>query len=523
MPQADSTWRWVVVIATVAVVAWYGGRTTAPRNDAAAAAAVASTVASVQALTAQQRAQFSSLHQAVEDSSTHISALRDRVREYQAAAAQQQPKPPPPPSKSGASAEHRHSTRQSSTTGRRSQSMSVSPVHRTAQTVKTNREHSTASALAQHAESVMRSAVTCLQQEALGLMGLFPPHTVCARCSLSLAPGGRAWLQSLRNHPEVADAQRELSEWLRESKRRPEDTAALRRLVERGFTATQKAQASFSAPAVAGGAKKASDAAAHWLQSPEMIPTFTDASACPPNAAFYAGLPDSDYALCANGADWDTANFKWKGADRCVVYSFGSRGEASFEETVTAIGCEVHTFDPTLSMIGQRPPPNRPGRTFHPFGLWDIDGKLPSGTYGRKPWVWPGIDWGRGTNSNPWPMHSIRGTMETLGHKAVEILKIDVEGCEWFVFEHMLGDTDFVNSLCNGDLRISQLTFESHTFDHLSPPPAGYPLHEVAERNRRVVRLQEQLRKLGFVDWHRSRAGAGGTVSMVWTGSGCRR
>ena len=62
------------------------------------------------------------------------------------------------------------------------------------------------------------------------------------------------------------------------------------------------------------------------------------------------------------------------GSRPCVVYSFGSRGETSFEKEILKRhpGCAVHIFDPTvwtLRMQGKVPE----GAAFHKVGISNLD------------------------------------------------------------------------------------------------------------------------------------------------------
>ena len=54
----------------------------------------------------------------------------------------------------------------------------------------------------------------------------------------------------------------------------------------------------------------------------------------------------------------------------CVVYSFGSNGDTSFEEDVLRkTACEVHTFDPTLDPEQEAQVLAVPGINLHKIGL----------------------------------------------------------------------------------------------------------------------------------------------------------
>ena len=59
----------------------------------------------------------------------------------------------------------------------------------------------------------------------------------------------------------------------------------------------------------------------------------------------------------------------------CVVYSFGSNGDTSFEEAVlNRTACAVFTFDPTLAPAVQARVEAVPGITFQAVGLSAADG-----------------------------------------------------------------------------------------------------------------------------------------------------
>jgi hypothetical protein len=92
--------------------------------------------------------------------------------------------------------------------------------------------------------------------------------------------------------------------------------------------------------------------------------------------------------------------------DQCVVYSFGSRNEFSFETAVHEFNpaCIVHTFDPTVAHPANRPPFVH----YHHWGLGTTDASKPGlGSY--------------------FTLHDI---MRRLGHDHVDVLKVDCEGCE---------------------------------------------------------------------------------------------
>ena len=94
---------------------------------------------------------------------------------------------------------------------------------------------------------------------------------------------------------------------------------------------------------------------------------------------------------------------------RCVVYSFGSRGDDLFERRVLQLapGCEVHIFD--------RSAPVRPA---------------PRGGYG--PYARTARYHCRYLTADN--ASSLSTYMRQLGHDYLDVLKVDIEGTEWDVF-----------------------------------------------------------------------------------------
>ena len=135
----------------------------------------------------------------------------------------------------------------------------------------------------------------------------------------------------------------------------------------------------------------------------------------------------------------------------CIVYSFGSNGEISFEEDLIALAqdvCEVHIFDPVLDSVLQH---NRyfngPSATdletsrsishitWHTVGLGPRDEDIESTKYGKM------------------HVERLSTIMSSHGHKWLDVLKIDVEGYEWNIF------------LEKAPLPFGQLLIELHSSD----------------------------------------------------------
>ena len=96
----------------------------------------------------------------------------------------------------------------------------------------------------------------------------------------------------------------------------------------------------------------------------------------------------------------------------CVVYSIGSNNEWDFDLSIAkATNCEIHTFDCNVA-IPKVPPKLSSRLTFHKFCV-------------------------AGRNELDAEGHAFRtlaSIQAELGHKKVDLLKVDIEGFEWELF-----------------------------------------------------------------------------------------
>ena len=114
----------------------------------------------------------------------------------------------------------------------------------------------------------------------------------------------------------------------------------------------------------------------------------------------------------------------------CVVYSFGSNGDTEFEEAVLATTqCEVHVFDPTLSVEALAKLRKLPKIQFHPIGLGPKNQQIQMNddlmTMGTR-------------RVQPMNMHTLPTIMRTLNHTWIDVLKIDIEGFEYSVLQKLM-------------------------------------------------------------------------------------
>jgi len=236
---------------------------------------------------------------------------------------------------------------------------------------------------------------------------------------------------------------------------------------------------------------------------------------CAGSSARFGGRGDGGKDVCLDGIQ----------RGNCLVYSAGSRGEILFEkELVKALGCEVHVFDPTLDAQGAAMSFSSVSRslrkfnaTLHNFGLGGADRTY---SQGRAPYQWPGLKYGERSNNETWELRTLEGARRRLGHsdRAIDVLKIDVEGAEWALLEHLLSSKSTREMLASGRI-VRQILLEVHfpippsyhppwSGVGRKPKVMGYarnPEHgeteDVVAFNQHAQDMLNQLYDLGFRGW----------------------
>ena len=129
------------------------------------------------------------------------------------------------------------------------------------------------------------------------------------------------------------------------------------------------------------------------------------------------------------------ANFKM---NPCVVYSYGIRDDFAFDKFMSAVfSCKVHGFDPSLGSLKKSKAHYETTSTlaFHDTGVGMEDKVYLPGEF---PFLWPGINYLEKSNSEPWKIEKITTTMRHNRNNALSVLKIDVEGAEWYLIEDLM-------------------------------------------------------------------------------------
>jgi len=168
----------------------------------------------------------------------------------------------------------------------------------------------------------------------------------------------------------------------------------------------------------------------------------------------------------------------------CVIYGAGVAYESNGFEVKMAnrFGCAVHAFDCTMNDEEQlreyiHNQENLSNLAFHPWCVGE-EGKVTQELFQNS----KTYDYSRAHEA----MVSLQTIMEWLGHEEVDLLKFDVEGFEWKLFDNILSSKHLPK----------QISFELHTRHanmHYVPP------HLVAEKGKEaVVKLFDRLYRLGY-------------------------
>lgn len=182
-------------------------------------------------------------------------------------------------------------------------------------------------------------------------------------------------------------------------------------------------------------------------------------------------MPRTECKSVITGGDWKICMDHVQTAinsNTCLVYSVGIADDWRFDVTMAQLGCEVHSFDPTID------PPKvalHPNITFHNYGLYGGSNTSTAKTFSHS--IYGAI---KGK------MYTIGELLKILGHenRAITVFKMDCEGCEWEVFgsdnvrphefkniKQLLTEFHYSTTLHFGD--IGNAILASNTFHNLFP------------------------------------------------------
>jgi FkbM family methyltransferase len=174
--------------------------------------------------------------------------------------------------------------------------------------------------------------------------------------------------------------------------------------------------------------------------------------------------------------------------EKSIVYSFGVGDDISFDlALINNFDLKIYAFDPTPKSVDWINAQKLPLEfKFHPVGLADFDGKAKfnppqnpehiSATMLSRPET--------SNQSYKVEVRSLKSIMIELGHKQVDLLKMDIEGAEYQVIDHMKA-----KNIKPGQLLI------------------GFHHHFECVGAKKTVNAVKQLRQMGYLVYFISETG----------------
>ncbi|KAK0059356.1 RADres1 [Biomphalaria pfeifferi] len=155
----------------------------------------------------------------------------------------------------------------------------------------------------------------------------------------------------------------------------------------------------------------------------------------------------------------------------CLVYSFGINYDFSFDDAMSLLGCEVHSFDPSMKTETMK----RGNNSF--FYKWGI-------SFVNTNTFVPRLDF-YVKSRQEWKVRTLKHLMKELGHeqRTIDVLKMDVEGYEWGIVSNLI-ETDVLKY-------VRQFMLEFHLFPNF-PSMADY-VH--------LYQTYTALREMGFIEY----------------------
>lgn len=157
----------------------------------------------------------------------------------------------------------------------------------------------------------------------------------------------------------------------------------------------------------------------------------------------------------------DRARYQWPVlpvflGESSIIYSFGVGKNVTFElDVIAKIGCQVFAFDPTpRSAQWAREQAFPPQFQFFEFGIAEADGEMEFHPPRNPAHITYSVHMERHQESVPVraPVRTVDSLMRMLSHDEIDMLKMDVEGCEYAV----------IDQLASTRLRPRQLLIEFH-------------------------------------------------------------
>jgi FkbM family methyltransferase len=181
-----------------------------------------------------------------------------------------------------------------------------------------------------------------------------------------------------------------------------------------------------------------------------------------------------------------------------VVYSFGIGTDISFDcALIQSLAVSVHAFDPT-PIASQWLASQKPAEQFcfHAYGVAGFDGRqdFQPPRRARSSHYTPVKRYRQNDNNKPpfrGDVHRVGTIMEALGHRHIDLIKMDIEGGEYEVIDDMLDD----------HIPVAQLAVEfHHSYATIPLTRTVHAVQRLRECNFKVLHISPRTYEITFVN-----------------------
>jgi len=179
-----------------------------------------------------------------------------------------------------------------------------------------------------------------------------------------------------------------------------------------------------------------------------------------------------------------------------IVYSFGIGEDISFDKGIIKdFNCKVYGFDPTpksIKFIEQQSPIEN--FNFYPYGISDQDGSMEFSLPDNPDHVSGRIIKQNGHDRSGKatirvPVKKFSTIVKELGHRKIDILKLDIEGSEYDVFDDRL----------NANVEINQLLIEfHHRFKSIGIDKTKKAISDLNKKGFRLAAVSDEKEEYTF-------------------------
>jgi len=184
--------------------------------------------------------------------------------------------------------------------------------------------------------------------------------------------------------------------------------------------------------------------------------------------------------------------------ENSIVYSLGVGDSIEFDnEIIQAHGCDVHAFDPTPFSVNWISNKNTSTKlSFHPWAVSDGDGKMRMIQRENKKGKKSNVMWTEISShanfdgSIEVPVFSVQSIMKKLNHSSINLIKIDIEGTEYQVIDHMIENEIFPEQI---------LVEYHHRFNDKNKKMTKSSLNNLRSCGYRIFSISETGREIGLI------------------------